>query len=286
MAVKTMRGFRRRVCKIFESGLMHAIISSLIFLSLLGMGLETSPEIMDAHGLLISKINALLVFLFALEILIRIFGHGANFFKSPWNTFDFIIVTLAVLTFGGFLQVFRAIRLLWFMRLITIFPHFRHMVGAIIRSIPGLVAILVLLILTIYICGVIATFEYGSTTPELFFDLKTAMSSMSRAMLMPHKWSHMLETLEKSHENAWMFVIPSLIILNYLLLHLVLGIIISAVDSQYKDDEEHMKIGVLARLRLGKIQTVEHDAISAETKLILHHIKDMAESFTKNKLKK
>lgn len=286
MAIKTIKGLRRKICTVFESTWMHVLIASLIFLSLFGMGLETSPEFMDGYGVIISRINSLIVIVFAIEIAMRVFGHGANFFKNPWNTFDFIIVALMVFTFGGFFQLFRAIRLLWFMRLINIFPHFRHLVGAIIRSIPGLIAVLLLLCLTIYIFGVIGTFEYGSTTPALFTDLQTSMSTLARSMLMPHSWSHMLHALEKNHPNAWLFVIPALLILNYLLLHLVLGIIISAVNQQYQDDKEHLKLGILEKLRLGKSHAAEHEAISAETKVILHHLKDITDNLTKKKLNK
>ncbi|XP_049954322.1 voltage-dependent P/Q-type calcium channel subunit alpha-1A-like [Schistocerca serialis cubense] len=66
--------------------------------------------------------------MFTIECILKIVAYGVrNFFKDPWNTFDFItvigsIVDVLVIEFGekfinvGFLRLFRAARLIKLLR--------------------------------------------------------------------------------------------------------------------------------------------------------------------------
>lgn len=270
-----MLTFRDRLNRVFEGSAIHWFIGSLIIINMVLLGFETSQPIMATYGPQILFVNGLILAIFGVEIIARIIAQGSDFFKDPWHVMDFFIVAIALLTFGGIFQIFRVLRIIWLLRLITVVPQFQHLVDAIARAIPHLLSVALLLLVTIYTFAVIGTIEFGHTTPKLFGDLYTSMGTIAQTMLMEHTWSERLEVLEHNHEYAWVYIFTVMILLNYLLLHLVLGVIITALHQQFEQEKEHQNRGALLRL-LSKTKTdIEEkplESLSPDLQIVIHHI--------------
>ncbi len=270
----TMPNWRRKLKNFFDNTAVHTILGLLILVNIFTLGMETSESLMASHGSLITGFNHFVLSVFAIEVTLRVVAEGKNFFKDGWHTFDFIIVFLAVISFGGLLQVFRGLRILWLLRMLTIAPQFKHLIGSIVRAIPHVLTVGVLLVLAIYMAALIGTVEFSHTTPELFGSIKVSMGTLAKTMLMEHTWSERYEVLSEHHDLAWMYIFPTMIILNYLLLHLVLGVVVTAIHKQYEEDENEKKSAFLEKF-FKKEHKNEENPLSPDTKAILQTLEEM-----------
>lgn len=277
----TMPNWRLKLKNFFDHSAVHTILGALIIINLFTLGMETSDAWMASHGNLIMGFNNFVLGVFAIEVSLRIVAEGKKFFKDGWHTFDFIVVFLAVISLGGLLQVFRVLRVLWLLRMLTIAPQFRHLINSIVRSIPHLFTVAILLMLAIYICALIGTVEFSSTVPELFGSIKISIATLAKTILMEHTWSERYEELRKFHDLAWLYVFPVMIVLNYLLLHLVIGVIVTALHKQYEEDETHKKIGFLEKF-FRKEHHGEENPLTPDTKAILQTLEEIKVMLKKN----
>ena len=72
------------------------------------LGLETSPAIMERIGGALILINQVVLAVFVVEILVKLYAFGFRFFRSGWNVFDFLVVGIALVPATGPLEVLRA----------------------------------------------------------------------------------------------------------------------------------------------------------------------------------
>lgn len=276
--------WRLRLGEVFENEFTHKIISYFILLSIITLGLETSETAMSHAGKLIFYFNRFVIILFAVEIIARIIAHGTEFFRDPWHVFDFFIVIVALLTFGGYFQIFRVLRIIWFLRTAAVFKETKHLLNTLIRTIPHLFSASLLLLGSIYIFGVIGTAEFGNDHPNTFGSIYTSMGTVAQSMMMPHTWSEHLQELTKTSPAAWIYVMAMIIVLNFLLLQLVFGIIINAFRAQYEEEREGEKSGFLNKIFPSKAKgETEKHPMSAETQLILHHLEEIKDHFKSSK---
>ncbi|MCQ4187871.1 ion transporter, partial [Klebsiella pneumoniae] len=85
--------------------------------------------------------------------------------------FDFTVVAIALVPASGPFSVLRALRVLLVMRMVTMVPSMRRVVGALLSAIPGLGSIAMVLALVFYVSAVIATGLFGADFPEWFGNL-------------------------------------------------------------------------------------------------------------------
>lgn len=217
-------------------------------------------------------INTYILYVFAIEILLRIFAFGFNYFKSGWNIFDFVVVGLSVLTIGTFFQIIRTFRLFLFLRTFSVFPSFQHLITALGQAIPRIFSTFMLLLLAMYIFAVWGVIEYSVSFPELFGNLSIAFETLTHAVLMGRTWSELYENMTKVDADAAIYIYAMVIVLNFLLLKLVVGIIINALHFQNIADQEQKKHSFILGWIRGK-NTNHHDSpLSADTKMIVHEI--------------
>lgn len=276
--------WRQRLAQIFENEYTHKIISYFILISIITLGLETSETAMSYAGKLIFYFNRFVILLFAVEIIARIIAHGTEFFRDPWHVFDFFVVVIALLTFGGYFQIFRFLRIIWFLRTAAVFKETKHLLNTLIRTIPHLFSAAMLLLGAIYIFGVIGTAEFGNEHPALFGSIYTSMGTVAQAMMMPHTWSEHLQELSKTTPGAWIYIMIMIVVLNLLLLQLVFGIIINAFRLQYEEEQEGEKSGFLNKFFPSKSKEgAEKHPMSAETQMILRQLEEIKDQLKASK---
>jgi len=101
--------------------------------------------------------------IFIVEIVVKLVAEGNtpfNFFKDAWNVFDFVIVVVGLLPFGGSaVTALRLVRLLRVLKLVRALPKLRILVMGLLRSLSSIAYIGLLLGLLFYLC-VTATFAW------------------------------------------------------------------------------------------------------------------------------
>ena len=111
---------------LIETSWFQRTIVGLILANSILIGLETSPEYMDAFGTYIDQIDRIILFVFVLEILLKLYAYGWEFFKSPWNLFDSIVILVSVIpSVGASFAVMRALRILRTLRLLKNIPKLK-----------------------------------------------------------------------------------------------------------------------------------------------------------------
>jgi len=236
---------------------------ALIVLNAVILGLETSATVRGAIGGLLVNLDHMLLAIFVIEIVAKLLGHGLKFFRSGWNTFDFIVVGIALVPATGPLSVLRALRILRVLRLLSAVPKLRRVVESLLRAVPGITSIAAILLLVFYVFSVIATNLFGEKYDEWFGSIGRSMYSLFQIMTL-ESWSMgIVRPVMKDYPFAWAFFVPFILIATFTMLNLFIAIIVSAMqeqtDSDHKEEmaaieEAHADDQALIKREIGKVR--------------------------------
>ena len=137
-----------------EGRAVTSFITILILINAITLGLETDAEILSDFGATLHWIDRIILVIFSIELTLKFYVYRLNFFRSGWNIFDLVIVSIAWLPTSGALTVLRTLRILRVLRLISVVPQMRRVVSAIGYSIPSMVSVVGVLGLTFYVAAV------------------------------------------------------------------------------------------------------------------------------------
>ena len=255
------QGLRLAVRNWVESPLIQNCIMGLIVINAIVLGVETVPSVMQDYGEILLAVDSVILGVFVVEILLRLYVHGLTFFRDPWSLFDFAVVGIALVPASGPLAVLRALRILRVLRLLTLVPSMRRVVGALVGSIPGLSSIGLVLLLIYYVFAVIATKLFGASFPQWFGTIGESLYSLFQIMTL-ESWSMgIVRPVMEVHPNAWLFFILFILIATFTMLNLFIAIIVNAMQSFTEAENQERKAAL----------TDARDHIEAD----LHH--EMAE---------
>jgi len=224
-------GLRAAVCDWVENPRVQNCIMALIVINAIVLGLETVPSVMQNYGVILLAADSVILGVFVVEILLRLFAHRLAFFRDPWSLFDFVVVGIALLPASGPLAVLRALRILRVLRLLTLVPSMRRVVGALMGSIPGLSSIGLVLLLIYYVFAVIATKLFGANFPQWFGTIGESLYSLFQIMTL-ESWSMgIVRPVMEVHPNAWIFFVIFILIATFTMLNLFIAIIVNAMHS-------------------------------------------------------
>jgi voltage-gated sodium channel len=225
-----MNGVRRRVADFVESAGVQRLIISLIALNAVTLGLETVPAVMSRWGGALHAVDRTLLAVFVVELLLKLFGHGRAFFRSPWNLFDTAVVGIALVPATGGLSVLRALRVLRVLRLVSAVPKMRFVVESLVRSLPGLGAIGLLLGLVFYVFAVMGAKLFGADHPEWFGSLWASLFTLFQIMTL-EGWAEMAREVMATHPQAWIFFLACILVTTFTVLNLFIAVIVNAMQS-------------------------------------------------------
>ena len=209
------------------------IVAAILFNSIT-LGLDTVPMLHERYGEMLNLIDHIIIGIFVVEIVLKILHTGGRFFSSGWNVFDFVIVGISLLPASGVFSVLRTLRVLRMLRLLNKMQQLRHIVEAMMRSLPSLGWIAVLLFILLYIFGIIGTTLFGADHPELFGNLAVTLYTLFELMTL-EGWNSTAREVMETHPHAYLFFIPYLLLASYTLLNLVIGVIVSSMESMHME---------------------------------------------------
>jgi len=235
---------RTRVHAFIEHAYVQNTIIVLILVNAVILGLETWPALMNTAGPLILALDQIILTLFVIEIVLRIYVHRYAFWKDPWSLFDFSVVAIALIPASGPFAVLRALRVLRVLRLLTMVPSMRRVVGALLAAIPGLGSIGLMLLIIYYVFAVIATNLFGASYPEWFGTLGNSFYTLFQIMTL-ESWSMgIVRPLMETFPYAWSFFVPFILVATFTMLNLFIAIIVSAMQS-YSEAEHQETVDAL-----------------------------------------
>ncbi len=216
---------------IIESSQFQHFIMGLILLNGMTMGFEVSSYYKSDYNDFFEIFNSIVVLIFTIEIIMRIFVHKKAFFKDPWSLFDFTIVTISLVPTAEGFEIFRVLRVLRLFRLITVVPQMKKIVVALLKVIPGIASIGTLLTLIFYIFSIMATQLFGDKLPQWFGTLGESFYTLFQIMTL-ESWSMgVVRPLMEVYPYAWVFFVPFIFLATFIIINLIIAIVVDAMNE-------------------------------------------------------
>ncbi|MGB5577246.1 MAG: ion transporter [Woeseiaceae bacterium] len=228
--------------RVVESRTFSSVITFVIVINAITLGLETSPRVMSVAGPLLLAIDTAALWIFTLEIALKLWMYRSRFTRDGWNIFDFVIVAAAWLPSAGPLSVLRALRIMRVLRLVSVVPQMRAVVGALFKALPGMGSILAVLVLVFYVSAVMATKLFGEGFPDWFGSIGASMYSLFQIMTL-ESWSMgIVRPVMEQYPGAWAFFVPFIIVTTFTVLNLFIALMVSSMQSLKAETDESLQI--------------------------------------------
>lgn len=228
---------RTRLKTLVEAPWFTRSIMALIIINAMILGMETYPGIMAEYGAALKAIDYVILWIFVIELGLRLAAHGLRFFRDPWSLFDMAVVAIAFMPANEAFGVLRAVRVLRVLRLISIFPRLRRVIEGLITAIPGIGSIGAILVIIFYVFSVMATKLFGATYPEFFGTLQASLFSLFQIMTL-EGWPDIVRQVKESHPWAPAFFIPYILIATFTVLNLFIAVIVDAMQREHQAEEQ------------------------------------------------
>lgn len=251
------RGLCARLADFAESVRVQKFITGLIVINAVILGLETSDKVMALAGPELEWLDHAILAVFVLELLAKMLGRGFSFFRSGWNIFDLLVVGIAVVPAAGAFSVLRALRILRVLRLISLVPQMRQVVESLVYALPGLGAIMGVLLLLFYVAAVLATKLFGDGEPAMFGTLGASFFTLFQIMTL-EGWADIARDMEEMYPWAWMFFVPYILITTFTMLNLFIAIIVNAMQGQV-EAEQKKALAEIEKVAEAEMEEVEAD---------------------------
>ncbi len=226
-----------RIIKLVEHSYFQNFIIILIIINGITMGLETSKSIMESYSVYLLFFDKLVIGIFTIEIILRIYAHRMEFFKNGWSLFDFAIVAISLVPASAGLEILRILRVFRLLRLITVVPQMRKIVLALVSVIPGMASIAALLILLFYISAIMATNLYSESFPHWFGTLGESFYTLFQIMTL-ESWSMgIVRPIMDVHPYAWTFFIPFIFMVTFIMINLIVAVVVDAMATINQTDD-------------------------------------------------
>ena len=226
---------RDRVRALVEHKRFQQFIIWVIVVNAVTLGLETSRSVMAGVGGLLHAIDHVILGVFVVELVLRLYAYGWRFFRDSWNVFDFIIVGISLIPATGPFSVLRALRVLRVLRLISAVPAMRRVVSGLLAAVPGMASIGMLLGLVIYVAAVMATKLFGTISPEYFGDLGTTLFTLFQTMT-GEAWPDIAREVMAAAPLAWIFFVIYILISSFAVLNLFIAVIVNGMEKTVTND--------------------------------------------------
>ncbi len=233
-----MTSMQQKIRTLVESSQFTIAITVLILINAVTLGLETDRKVMADHAVMLGLIDRVILVLFSFELVLKLYAYRLAFFRSGWNLFDLLIVTIAWIPASGNLSVMRALRVLRILRLISVVPQLRRVISAIGYSIPGMVSVVGVLGLIFYVSAVLATKLFGMhpdpNMQEWFGSISASAYTLFQIMTL-ESWSMgVVRPTMELFPWAWLFFLPFIIITSFAVLNFFIGIIVDSMQMAQK----------------------------------------------------
>ncbi len=271
------------LCKrISTANWFSRFITAVILFAGALVGLETYPSLVEAYEHPLHLLDQIVLWIFVVEVVVKMVAEGTkpwNYFKDPWNIFDFLIVAAAFMPVDAqFVTVLRLARVLRVLKLVRALPKLQILVSALLKSIPSMGYVSLLLLLLFYLFAVTAVFMFSENDPIHFENLQLSMLSLFRVVTL-EDWTDVMYIQMYGCENygyggnedlctnstpfpifGAAFFVTFVLIGTMIVLNLFVGVIMTGMDEAQKEQN-------IARELEDRPSTMENDLATLETQL-------------------
>lgn len=226
MIKKAWEKDKRKVKKLVEGQNFDLFIMSLICIDAVALGFMTSNITNLFFDRVLFILDRLCMAIFIIEMLMKLYAYGKNFFKSGWNVFDLAIVAVSSVPFASYFIVLRTFRLFRLLKYINKFSRLKSIINTFIALMPTFLAMLSVAIVFFYVFAIISVCLFGDIFVE-FATLGNAVFTLLQTFTLDGWASNIARPVMSVYPHAWIFF-TSFIFISFLI---VISFLLSAVGE-------------------------------------------------------
>ena len=263
----TLRGYAHRLTK--SHGFEYFIIGLILFNAVV-LGLETVPSVVEEYSYWLSFSQQAILGVFIVEAALKIFAltpRGDRYFRDGWNVFDFSIIVLSLVpATGGFAVIARLARLMRLLRLVSAVPELRLIVATLVRSIPGMLHIVVLMSLMVYIYAIIGFQLFHKHDPEHWRNLGISLLSLFRVVTL-EDWTDIMYKAMEYHPLAWIYFLSFVVFGTFVVINLFIAVVINNLDEAKQERLRKLEQAPTAENLLSELRATQQSLRRLEGQL-------------------
>lgn len=212
----------------------------VIILSAVAVGFRTYEESLNPEIFLyLSYLDYFITFVFLIEIIIRMFAERSviDFFKSGWNIFDFVIVTVSLIPIESLNSILlaRLVRVFRLLRLVSFIPQFRILIESFLRAIPRVGYILLFMFVEFYIFAAIGSILFSEISPLHWGNVGLAMLTLFQTATL-EGWPDLMYQSLEAQRFSWVFFVVFIILNSLVFMNMIIGVIIDVIVKENEND--------------------------------------------------
>ena len=245
--------------KVRNNDIFEFFVISIILASAVLVGFRTYEESLNPEIFFyISSLDYLITFIFAVEIFIRIVAEKStiDFFKSGWNVFDFIVISISLIPIESIdaILLARLVRVFRLLRLVSFVPQFRILIESFLSALPRVGYIMLFMFVEFYIFAAIGSILFSDISPIHWGNVGLAMLTLFQTATL-EGWPDLMYQSLEVQRFSWIFFVVFIILNALIFMNMIIGVIIDVIIES-NDDKTPENIRLLNEIQ-NKLETLE-----------------------------
>ena len=255
----TAIGWRDHFIAVRSNKFFEMLVIGIIILSALLIG-ATTYDIDPAWMTALKYLDLAVTLFFLVEILIRMAAEKRflDFFKSGWNIFDFIIVTVSLIPIDESEMVLlaRLLRIFRVLRLVSMVPELRVLMNALLKAIPRIGYVALLMFIIFYIFAAVGSMMFEKINPVLWGDIAISMLTLFRVATFEDWTDVMYETMQV-YPLSWIYYMCFICLATFVFLNMMIGVVVGVMQKEHEALDREQGEGEAAEVHWLKEHTGE-----------------------------
>ena len=221
--------------KIFETFIIVVIMASALLI-----GLKTY-DVPQSVLTAIYWLDVLITVIFVIEIGIRFAAEERkrDFFKSGWNIFDVMIVTVSLIPIDNtdMALVARLVRVFRVLRMVSIVPEMRTLLNSLLIALPRLGYVMALMFIIFYIYAAIGSLIFEDINKTLWGDVAISMLTLFRVMTF-EDWTDVMYEVMEVYSWSWVYFVSFIFLTAFAFLNMVIGIVVNVLEEEHQRERD------------------------------------------------
>lgn len=239
--------YKRLFLDIRNNNFFELFIISVILISAIAVGFRTYEESLNPEIFLyLSYLDYFITIVFLIEIFIRMVAEKKliDFFRTPWNIFDFSIVAISLIPIESLDSILlaRLVRVFRLLRLVSFIPQFRILIESFITAIPRVGYILLFMFVEFYIFAAIGSILFSEISPLHWGNVGLAMLTLFQTATL-EGWPDLMYQSLEVQRFSWIFFVVFIILNSLVFMNMIIGVIIDViVKANENESPENIRL--------------------------------------------
>lgn len=209
---------------------------SIIILNAILLGLSASSR----NFVFLNTLESVILWLFVVEMTLKLLAFRLDFFKSKANVFDLAVVAFCMVPEFTNISILRFLRIFTLLRLFSVVPQFKFIIAVILKTIPSTICMGTVLLLVLYVYAVLCVYLFGAHFPEIFGSLGVAFLSLFQVATLDG-WSVRVAPVIEYFSYAWVVFVSFILIVSFVMLNIIVGLIVDNINHIRQHDKSNFK---------------------------------------------